>query len=555
LSIDGLLLLPDDIQIVPVADLPAEIRARIDASDDDYTITRSRSRLTTSIVDRQSAELLANFRKPVRIVDAIVAYAGEHGQDPEATLEAAYPVLSRLYRTRLLVSADSGEADPIDGQLRAGDELDGFCLMRRVQILDDNEVFLARDGAGRYVAVKFYRNADSRTVQKLEHEAMSLRRAPGARAPSVLALSRVGSGIALITEWIRGAEASSAAAAFQDRNRGRNEHGLLSLCIEIATAFAELHEAGLLHGDVHPRNILVEASGSVRLIDFGMAREIQALSPDDARGGVPFYFEPEYAEALRQQRTAGRSAAGEQYAIAALLYQLWTGVHYLNWSLERDEMLRQLVEDDPVPFATRRVPAWLELEQVLRRALDKDPQRRYRDLRSLTDALRALLEQAQARDHQRTRRRRIRAIERDLLDRALERYALGGEALRDGLPQPPLASINYGAAGIAYALLRIAQRRLDPRLLAAADLWSQKAYALAPGDGAFYSAELQIERQTVGAISLFHSASGLHCVRALVSVAQGDAVNTNHALQAFVEHSKRPCTADEATAAIDVGRG
>ncbi|HWY73708.1 MAG TPA: lanthionine synthetase LanC family protein [Burkholderiaceae bacterium] len=554
MSIDGLLLLPDDVRIVPVLELPPEIRARIDASDDDYAITRSRSRLATSIVDRESAELLANFRQPVRIVDAIVAYAGRLGHNPEATLDAAYPVLSHLYRTRLLVPVDSDEAGRIDGELRAGDEFDGLRLLRRVQILDNNEVFLARDGAGRYAAVKFYRNADARVSQSLEREATLLRRA-GARAPAVFGLSRVGSGIALVTEWISGAEALSAAAAFQGHGQERNEHAMLSLCVRIASAFADLHEAGLLHGDVHPRNILVEASGSVRLIDFGLAREIKTLSTDDARGGVPFYFEPEYAGALRQQQSTAPSPAGEQYAIAALLYQLWTGVHYLDWSLEREEMLRQIVEDDPVGFEARRVPAWPALEQVLRRALDKSAQRRFPDLRSLTDAMMGLLEQAQARDHRHRRRRPVRAVERGLLDRALDRYALGGEAFRDGLRQAPFASINYGAAGIAYALMRIAQRRLDPGLLAAADLWSQKAYALAPGEGAFYCAELQIERETVGAISLFHSASGLHCVRALVSAAQGDAASANCALQAFVEHSRRRCAAEEPTAAIDLTLG
>jgi serine/threonine protein kinase len=555
LSIDGLLLLPEDVRIAPVSELPREVRARIDACDDDYTITRSHSRRTSSIVDRRSAELLANFRKPVRIVDAIVAYAGRSGDDPQTTLDAAYPLLSRLYRMRLLVAAGSDQADAIQGELRGGDVLRGFHLLRRVQMLDDNEVFVARDGAGRYAAVKFYRKADARVLQSLETEAMLLRRAPSARVPAVFGLFSAGSGVALVTEWISGAEALRAAAAFGGRGQARNEHGLLSLCARIAGAFADLHEAGLLHGDVHPRNILVEASGSVRLIDFGLAREICAASPHDARGGVPFYFDPEYASALRQRRSIARSAAGEQYSVAALLYQLWTGAHYVNWSLERDELLRQIVEDDPIGFEARRIPVWRALEQVLRRALDKDPGRRFPDVRSLTAALQALLEQAQARDDRRRRGRQAPAIERELLDRAVDRYGLGGAALRDGLPQAPFASIAYGAGGVAYALLRIAQRRLDPRLLAAADLWSQKAYALAAADGAFYNAALEIERRTVGSISLFHSEAGLHCVRALVSAAQGDLVSVHRALQAFVEHSKRPCAADDATAEIDLTLG
>jgi len=90
----------------------------------------------------------------------------------------------------------------------------------------------------------------------------------------------------------------------------------------------------------------------------------------------------------------------EQYSVAALIYQMWTGVHYLDWSLEREAMLRQIVEAEPVSFQARRVPPWPELEQILRRALHKDPGQRFPDLRALTQALSALLPQAQERDRQ-----------------------------------------------------------------------------------------------------------------------------------------------------------
>jgi hypothetical protein len=166
-----------------------------------------------------------------------------------------------------------------------------------------------------------------------------------------------------------------------------------------------------------------------------------------------------------------------------------------------------------------------------------------------------VLPEALERDRRRTPLRSTRTAERKLLDRALDLYALAGEALRDGLPGTPRASVNYGAGGIAYALLRIAQRRGDPCLLAAADLWSQRAYALSAQEGAFYNTELEIERKTVGEISLFHSASGLHCVRALVSAAQGDAGAANRALHAFVEHTGRPYSSEEPSGAPDLTLG
>ncbi|HUD27087.1 MAG TPA: lanthionine synthetase LanC family protein [Burkholderiaceae bacterium] len=555
MSIDRELILPQDVHIVPVADLPADIRAKIDASDQDFTITRDRSRAPSSVVDSDSAELLASFRTPTRIVDAVLSFAGKRGLDPHATLDQAYPVLSRLVRAQLLVPADGHGAKPIEEELDAGTVVGGFRLVRCVQVLDDNEVFLARDEAGRCAAVKFYRSPSQQAIGALEREAALLDRVRGARAPQVFGVIRIGSGIGLVTEWVFGTDALAAADLLRGGREKRSEHRLLTLCAEVARAFADVHEAGLLHGDVHPRNVLVERSGAVRLIDFGLAREVAALSDQDVRGGVPFYFDPQFAQAQRRGQPALASCMAEQYSVAAMLYQMWTGVHYLDWSLERNEMLRQIVEDEPVAFQARHVPPWPELEQILRRALHKRADQRFADLRSLAAALSALLGQAEARDRQAAGLRREPARETDLLDRALKRYELGGEALLNGLPEAPRASINYGAAGVAYALLRIAQRRGAPRMLALADVWSQKAYALAGRDGAFYSAQMEIEPKTVGERSLFHSPAGLHCVRALVSAAQGDAATSNWAMRAFVDHSRGTNDDVEGDSELDAALG
>ena len=162
-------------------------------------------------------------------------------------------------------------------------------------------------------------------------------------------------------------------------------------------------------------------------------------------------------------------------------------------------------------------------------------------MRAFAEALSGLLPEADARDRNAALHRKERAREKDLLDQTLQRYALGGHALRDGLAGAPFASINYGAAGVAYSLYCIARRRGDPRLLAVSDIWTQRAFALSSHEEAFYKSELEIDRERVGEVSLFHSISGLYCVRALVSIAMGDLSGANNAIRSFVERSRGPC--------------
>src|SRR5207249_4337202 len=131
-------------------------------------------------------------------------------------------------------------------------------LLRCVQVLEDTEVFLGRDPAGVYAAVKFCRQDNDRMVRALEHEVRIMRRVQSRRAPAVLSLTRFDEGIALISEWVFGLDVANSAAGMRGRREPRNEKRLLTLCVEVAQAFAEAHASGVLHGDVHPRNVLVE---------------------------------------------------------------------------------------------------------------------------------------------------------------------------------------------------------------------------------------------------------------------------------------------------------
>ncbi|PYQ55046.1 MAG: hypothetical protein DMF53_28670, partial [Acidobacteria bacterium] len=118
-------------------------------------------------------------------------------------------------------------------------------------------------------------------------------------------------------------------------------------------AYTRLHERGVIHADVHPRNVLVGPAGEIHLIDFGLSLA-EDLPGDPGRGGVAFYFEPEYAVAVRAGESApAASSAGEQYALAALLYSLIAGAPTHDFKLARDEMLRQIAEEPPLPFALR----------------------------------------------------------------------------------------------------------------------------------------------------------------------------------------------------------
>jgi len=538
------LVLSPDVVLMPVGDLPEGVRTRFNHREGDVAITHPRSRVPSQILDAPAAALVEEFREPRTVVEAVIRFTRGRDADPERTLEEAYPLLLRLLDSGFLVVEGAADAEGIRPWLRPGEEVGGFAIVECLHILEDTELYSARGAAG-LAALKIERGAASgRPFDRLAREREILSLLGGEGAPRLLAAGEAEGRRWIALEWCPGVEAESAARELRRRGPA-GRPALLDLCRAVAAAYARLHERGVLHGDVHPRNLLAGRDGSVRLLDFGYSR-LAGAGGDLAwapRAGVPFFYEPENAAAMREERTLPQaSPAGEQYAVGALLYLMAAGAHYRDFSLERDAMLRQIVEEPPLPFVDRGAEPWPDLEAVLARALRKEPGERFSSLAELTEAL-AAVEVPRSLAATGSRSSEAEA----LLARVLELVDGDGPLFAAGLPSPPTASVNFGAAGIACGLYRIALAREDPRLLSLADLWGEKAAACCGPDEAFYSSEMQVTRETVGEISAFHTAAGVHAVRALIAHASGLAGVQAAAVNAFLAAARRPAPEKDVT--------
>jgi serine/threonine-protein kinase len=136
-------------------------------------------------------------------------------------------------------------------------------------------------------------------------------------------------------------------------------------------------------------------------------------------------------------------------------------------------------------------------------------------------------------------RRATPALDR-LVQRTLAAADLDGPWLRQGLGHAPLASINYGAAGLGLGLLSMSLARGDSHLLALADLWTRRAAREIGRDEAFYNPEIELGREVVGESTPYHTESGVHAAAALVARAQGDPYAQGEAIERFLAASERP---------------
>jgi hypothetical protein len=531
------LVLPEDVLVFSVSELAPEITERSAFDPKNFVITRKNARLPSKVVDADAAALIEVFRKPRTIVEGVLAFSSDRRLDPRRVLDEAFPMLGEFLSAGILVLASSTFAESIQLSLAVGDVIGGARVEAPIQLMEDTEVYRVVSENGSQAALKMARAGhEARVGRALAREAALLARLQGCAAPSLFEEGTHAGRPYLLLEWCEGQPALAAARQLQSPIAMERSPRLLALCVAVLRAYATLHAHGIVHGDVHPNNVLVTEEGAVRLVDFGLGRVLYdsdwlAAPP---RGGAAFYFDPASAAAMRAKRPPPAvDPSSEQYSLAVLLREMLVGRPYLDFSVEHDELLRQIVEESPVPFIRHGAPPWADVELALSRALAKDPERRFASVADFADTLeRAAPGEAVA----------IRGLSMpSLLDAVLDRLRPDGAAFRALDDPAPLCSVNIGAAGAAYALYRVANSRQEAETLALAELWITRAERHADNPAAFYSRELDITPDSVGSASLFHSPVGVACVHALICAALGDEAGTARAVERFIVRSRTPC--------------
>jgi serine/threonine protein kinase len=287
-----------------------------------------------------------------------------------------------------MVAGDSAArlGGPLTG-LAPGSRVAGYLIEELVGVGGMAAVFRARDvGLGRLVALKLL-TGDEAIRQRFAGEALA---AAAVDHPHIIPVYAAGEGDGYQYIAMRFVVGEDLHALVR-REGGLSARRVAAFISPVASALDAAHEAGLVHRDVKPANILVDARPGwpehVYLSDFGVARHLQSIGSLTVPGqflGTPDYAAPEQASG---QPVDGRA---DQYALACVAYELLSG----SVPFKRDEPVLVLyahVSAPPPRLAAARPDLPAAADAVLAKAMDKLPERRYDSCGDFADALREAL--------------------------------------------------------------------------------------------------------------------------------------------------------------------
>jgi len=170
------------------------------------------------------------------------------------------------------------------------------------------------------------------------------------------------------------------AAEFQ-----RDPRKAAALMATVARAVHHAHQHGILHRDLKPGNILLDAAGTPLVTDFGLARKIGLDSTLTMSGqimGTPHYMAPEQARGENRALTP----AADIYSLGAMLYELLAGRRAFDGE-DFIALLKQVAEAAPPPLRSVKPSLDRDLETVVMKCLEKAPAARYATAAELADDL------------------------------------------------------------------------------------------------------------------------------------------------------------------------
>ena len=256
-----------------------------------------------------------------------------------------------------------------------------YTLTERVGLGGMAEVYRAKDNVlGRTVAVKVMLPqyaADPTFTKRFRQEAASAANLQSPYIVSVYDWGLDGETYYIVMEFLRGTDLKTAI-----NERGAiNQRKAAEIGSQIAQALTVAHEGGVIHRDIKPQNIMIQPDGNIKVMDFGIARAGDAgLSQTATVLGTAHYVSPEQAQGKEL------TGASDIYSLGVVLYEATTGKLPFDGQDAVSVAVKQ-VNEIPAPPSTINPNIDPGLEAIIMKALEKDPNKRFKDAAEMRHVL------------------------------------------------------------------------------------------------------------------------------------------------------------------------
>jgi serine/threonine protein kinase len=244
-------------------------------------------------------------------------------------------------------------------------------------------VYKARDReTGETVALKLIKPeiaSDEAMTERFKNELLFARKITHKNVCRVYEFNRISGIVYTSMEFVEGESLRSVLSRFG----GLPVRKGVDLALQVCSGLKEAHAQGIVHRDLKPENVMIDTQGNVKIMDFGIARSMEAGTRlTGAMIGTPAYMAPEQVSGKPvDYRT-------DIYALGLVLYEMFTGSETFRADTPVAIALKQMQEAPAPPHdIDPNIPVYIE--RAILKCLEKDPAKRFQSIAELENALRS----------------------------------------------------------------------------------------------------------------------------------------------------------------------
>ena len=300
--------------------------------------------------------------------------------DGDPTLRRQIEDLLAAYRTDFLEEDSIDPKKGVNTRLAPGQMIDHYTVTRLLGVGGMGEVYLARDVVlQRDVAIKLLTANGLSSEDESRHRLLREARAAAALDhPNICSVYEVVEKDQLAFIAMQYIDGQTLASRLKAGPLGVDE--TLHIAVQIADALAAAHARGLIHRDIKPENIMLTGAGQAKVMDFGLAKILEAASTgeDETRKqltqvgmilGTPVYMSPEQAKGGQLDERS------DIFSLGAVLYEMLTGHRAFDAASTAEILVAILTREPQLMSNSLRIPPLLQ--QVVSKMLEKNRDHRF----------------------------------------------------------------------------------------------------------------------------------------------------------------------------------
>jgi eukaryotic-like serine/threonine-protein kinase len=270
----------------------------------------------------------------------------------------------------------------------SGQSVAGYKILSRLGSGGMGDVYLAEDARlGRKVALKLLPLSFAGNEERVRRFRTEARAASALNHPNILTVYETGRWRGrefIATEFVEGTTLATHLA-----NGSVSLAAAMDIALQIASALSAAHRAGIVHRDIKPHNVMLRSDGLVKVLDFGIAKYTDATAAGDSISnqteagvvlGTTAYMSPEQARGLAVD------ARTDIWSLGVIVYEMVAAQVPFPGATSSDR-IAAILEREPDSLSKRRPGIPEALEQIVGRALAKNPDQRYDEAADVAEDL------------------------------------------------------------------------------------------------------------------------------------------------------------------------